>query len=220
MAWAVPIHGSRFLVRRGSVFVVGPLIMKLAKGLKITDLRVGEGREVALQDIVHFHCTCRLSKGDVAFTTRKDAPYQVRVGARDAFVALDQGLIGMRVGGLRQIKVPPHLAYYERRAYPKLPPAAVLVYEIELIRVPEHWDNTLHIRESPNYSEETKALERRWRSLEPSADPLSEFQQVQAALFSHAQRDYRGQIQTEPGAPAPGGTAPPAIWEPLRGRHR
>jgi len=134
--------------------------MKLAKGLKITDLRMGEGHEVALQDIVQFHCTCRLSKGDVAFTTRKEAPYQVRVGARDAFVALDQGLIGMRVGGLRQIKVPPHLTYYERKAYPNLPEAAVLIYEIELIRVTEHWDNTLHIRESSIYSEEAKALER------------------------------------------------------------
>ena len=134
--------------------------MKLAKGLKITDLRMGEWHEVALQDIVQFHCTCRLSKRDVAFTIRKEAPYQVRVGARDAFVALDQGLIGMRVGGLRQIKVPPHLTYCERKDYPNLPEAAVLIYEIELIRVTEHRDNTLHIHESSIYSEEAKALER------------------------------------------------------------
>ncbi|MCX6916056.1 MAG: FKBP-type peptidyl-prolyl cis-trans isomerase [Verrucomicrobia bacterium] len=184
--------------------------MKLAKGLKITDLRVGEGREVALQDIVHVHCTCRLSKGEVAFTTREEAPYQVRVAARNTFVALDQGLIGMRVGGLRQIKVPPHLTYYERKAYPNLPEAAVLIYEIELIRVPEHWDNTLHIRESPLYSGETKALERQWRSLEPSTDPLSEFQRVQEALFSHAQRDYDRHTRTKPNAPPNDGPARPS----------
>ena len=195
--------------------------MKLAKGLKITDLRVGEGREVALQDIVHVHCTCRLSKGEVAFTTREEAPYQFRVAAPNTFVALDQGLIGMRVGGLRQIKVPPHLTYYERKAYPNLPEAAVLIYEIELIRVPEHWDNTLHIRESPLYSGETKALERQWRSLEPSTDPLSEFQRVQEALFSHAQRDYDRHIRTKQTLhrmTAPQGHL--AIREPQRGRHR
>ncbi len=178
--------------------------MQLAKGIEIKELRLGDGREILPKDIVHFHCLCRLSKGDIAFTTRGDAPWQIRVGTRDSFVALDQGLIGMREGGLRQIKVPPHLTYLERRLYPNLPDGAILIYEIELIRVPSAWDNTLHIRESPIYSNETKALEVRWSSLAPDTDIQSEFQQVQAALFSHAQRELndhrRAQTASSDGA--------------------
>jgi FKBP-type peptidyl-prolyl cis-trans isomerase len=116
--------------------------MKPARSLKIKDIRTGDGIEVRQNDIVHFHCSCRLSKGEIVFTTQGKAPFQVRVGGRNAYVALDQGLLGMRVGGLRQIKVPPNLTYYERATFPEVPPTAILIYEIELLRIVDEWHNT------------------------------------------------------------------------------
>jgi peptidylprolyl isomerase len=163
--------------------------MKPAKGLKIKDIQTGEGHEVALGNVVHFHCTCQLSKGEIVFSTKNDAPFQIRVGQRDAYVALAQGLLGMRVGGRREIKVPPNLTYYERETFLQIPEGAVLFYEIQVIRIAPAWDNTLFIRESPIYSEETKSLERKFRSLEPSAEPDSEFQKVQMALFTRAEEE-------------------------------
>lgn len=163
--------------------------MKPAKGLKIKEILVGEGQEVAPGDVAHFHCTCRLSKGDIVFSTKDDAPFQIRVGQRDAYVALAQGLLGMRVGGRREIKVPPNLTYYERETFLQVPEGAVLFYEIELIRIAPAWDNTLFIRDSPIYSEETKSLERKYRSLEPSTEPNSEYQKIQMALFTRAEQE-------------------------------
>ena len=129
-----------------SQLVLLTFAMKPAKGLKITDIRLGQGPEVKGGDIVHFHCTCRLRKRDIVFTTKDSAPWQIRAATRDSFVALDQGLVGMQVGGVRQIKVPPHLTYYEKAQFPNLPETAVLVYEVELIRVAEAWDNALQLR--------------------------------------------------------------------------
>jgi FKBP-type peptidyl-prolyl cis-trans isomerase FkpA len=46
----------------------------------------------------------------------------------------DQGLVGMRVGGLRRLVIPPSLAYGRVRSGP-IPPNATLLFEIELLEV-------------------------------------------------------------------------------------
>ena len=66
--------------------------------------------------------------------------------ARNALLALlqapdsvvdgfDRAVVGMRVGGVRQAIVPPNLAYGDEGAKPKIPPRAVLVFEIRLLDV-------------------------------------------------------------------------------------
>lgn len=165
--------------------------MKIAKGLKLTDLTVGIGKEVTPKSIIHYHCRCTLKNGDLIFDSRENYMYQSRAGNREAYVALDQGLIGMKVGGKRKIKVPPNLTYYERKVYPQLSDKTVIYYEVELHDVVDQWDNTLHIRTSPIISSETKALEKRVRELEPSTDYKSEFQRVQQKLFKAAEKETK-----------------------------
>lgn len=170
--------------------------MKTAKSLKIIDDDEGTGSEAKLGDIVHVGCACRFKNGNVLFSSDSDGLYQINLGARNAFVGLEQGSLGMRKGGRRRVKVPPNLTYYERKVYPDLSENAVLYYDIELIEIIDTWDNTLHIRSSPIYSEATKELEKRFQTLTPSTDIESEFQKVQSELFSQAEQEYRKYINT------------------------
>lgn len=57
------------------------------------------------------------------------------LGARVAIAGLEYGVEGMRVGGRRRIKVPPHLGYREQGIAGKIPPNAILFFDVELLEV-------------------------------------------------------------------------------------
>ena len=71
---------------------------------------------------------------------------------RESYVGLEQGVIGINAGGLQRVKVPPQLTYYKPARLPILPIIILLFYQIELLRIPEQWDNILNIQCSPYYS--------------------------------------------------------------------
>ncbi len=117
--------------------------MKHPKSLKITDSRLGTGRPVVPGDVAVCRCSCTLSQGDVVFESEAT---DVRVGARDYCVGVEYGLLGMRVGGFRQVVVPPNLTYIERKIFPDLSDRAMLIYEIELAALGEKWDADMEKR--------------------------------------------------------------------------
>jgi FKBP-type peptidyl-prolyl cis-trans isomerase len=80
------------------------------------------------------------------FASPTREPYVIRVGARDYCVGIEYGLLGMQIGGIRTITVPPNLAYVERKIYTDIPEDAMLVYEIELIELREKWDADMEKR--------------------------------------------------------------------------
>ena len=117
--------------------------MNLAKGIKIEDLAVGDGDVAEKGRIALIEFACFLRRGDLAFSSETDGILtQIEFGKRRTYVALERGVVGMRVGGRRQITVSPHLTYYERARHPELPEEAVLRYEVTLLRVTNKWDNT------------------------------------------------------------------------------
>ena len=108
-------------------------------GLQYEDLRVGEG------DL----CTGRGQTAIVHYTgwledgTRFDSshdrgePFSFPVDCSYVIPGWDEGVQGMRVGGVRRLTVPPELAYGERGAGGVIPPNATLVFEIELLELSE-----------------------------------------------------------------------------------
>jgi len=62
-------------------------------------------------------------------------PFTFRLGAGEVIQGWDVGINGMRVGGKRELIIPPEMAYGEAGAPPVIPPDSVLDFEVQLIEV-------------------------------------------------------------------------------------
>lgn len=106
-----------------------------------TDLRVGAGDEASSGKSITVNYTGWLydsskpeQKGLQIDTSLGRSAFTFTLGAGQVIPAWDQGLPGMKVGGLRRLIVPPSLAYGGSRNGP-IPPYAALVFDIELLSV-------------------------------------------------------------------------------------
>lgn len=119
--------------------------MRIPKGIRVKDLETGSGEIATKGRIALVHYDCFLPKGDRIDTSRvRPYPVQFEIGQRNMLPALEYGVLGMAVGGVRSIRVSPQLTYYERKTHPNLPPNAALRYEIELLRLSDRWDNAIY----------------------------------------------------------------------------
>ncbi len=105
-------------------------------GLKYYDFEVGDGPEARKSQMVEIHYTGWLTDG-VKFDSSLDYgnPMQIPIGVGGVLPGMDEGIMGMRVGGVRQLIIPPELAYGEEGAEGFIPPNAALIFEIELLDV-------------------------------------------------------------------------------------
>jgi FKBP-type peptidyl-prolyl cis-trans isomerase FkpA len=105
-------------------------------GLRYEDLREGTGAEAEAGQIVTVHYTGWLPDGTQFDSSREyDQPFQTPIGVGQVIGGWDEGIPGMRVGGLRKLVIPPALAYGERGAGGVIPPNATLVFDVELLDV-------------------------------------------------------------------------------------
>ena len=105
-------------------------------GLKIIDVQIGTGREAVANTNVTVHYDGRLEDGkEFDSSRRRDQPFQFRLGAGQVIKGWDEGLVGMKEGGKRQLVIPPELGYGQQGAGGVIPPNATLVFDVELLRV-------------------------------------------------------------------------------------
>ncbi len=109
---------------------------KTASGLQYWDIKVGTGQEAKSGDHVKVHYTGWLTNGkkfDSSVGTGK--PFEFTIGAGDVIKGWDEGVTGMKVGGKRQLRIPPALAYGDR-GYPGVIPAnSTLIFDIQLVGI-------------------------------------------------------------------------------------
>jgi FKBP-type peptidyl-prolyl cis-trans isomerase len=108
---------------------------KTSTGLQYWDIKVGPGRTADRGNTVRVHYTGWLTNGKKFDSSVGGDPFQFRIGAHQVIAGWEEGVTGMRVGGKRQLRIPPDLAY-GKEGYPgAIPPNATLVFDIELLRV-------------------------------------------------------------------------------------
>ena len=103
-------------------------------GLKYYDIIVGEGYALQRGQIAEFHYTGWLVDG-VKFDSSLASgnPMQIPFGIGSVIPGLDEGISTMKIGGKRQLVIPPELAYGEEGVDGIIPPNATLIFEIELL---------------------------------------------------------------------------------------
>jgi len=105
-------------------------------GVEKQDLVVGTGPEAKKGDRVSVHYTGYLLDG-TKFDSSLDrgTPFDFVIGQRQVIEGWDEGVVGMRKGGKRKLKIPPHLAYGLTGSPPKIGPDATLLFEIEMLEI-------------------------------------------------------------------------------------
>ena len=121
--------------------VVGPPVATHAGHgnvqVKSTDTIVGTGEEATLYSTVAVHYTGWLADG-TKFDSSLDRgkPFEFVLGAGRVIRGWDQGVLGMRVGGTRELVIPPELAYGKQGAGQGLiPPDATLKFQVKLVGI-------------------------------------------------------------------------------------
>lgn len=113
----------------------GPEVV-LPSGVRYVDLKTGTGDEARDGKILDVHYTGWLEDGTKFDSTQEcEQPLTLRLGAGDVVKGLDEGLVGMRVGGKRRLTVPPELGFGKEGGGERIPPNATLIYEVELLAV-------------------------------------------------------------------------------------
>lgn len=98
------------------------------------DTKVGRGdREAKTGDAVVVQYEGKLKEGGTVFDS---APtFEFQLGAGDVIKGWDQGIVGMKVGGVRHLDVPSQLAYGKRGSKPDIPPNADLLFTVTLKKI-------------------------------------------------------------------------------------
>jgi peptidylprolyl isomerase len=101
------------------------------------DLEVGTGEEAKSGDKVSVQYIGALYDDGTQFDASYDRgqPFSFQLGGGDVIPGWDQGVAGMKVGGRRELIIPPDLAYGPQGQPPTIPANATLVFVIDLVSV-------------------------------------------------------------------------------------
>lgn len=111
------------------------LMTRTASGLYLRDLTVGTGATATAGRTASVHYTGSFVTG-VKFDSSRDRgrPFSFLINTGAVIRGWDEGVQGMRVGGRRQLVIPPSLGYGATGSGP-IPGGTILVFDIELLGI-------------------------------------------------------------------------------------
>jgi len=111
---------------------LGPML----PGVEREDVVVGSGPPAKKGDRVSVHYSGFLLDG-TKFDSSVDrgVPFEFVIGQHQVIEGWENGVTGMKKGGKRKLRIPPHLAYGLTGSPPKIGPDATLLFDIELLEI-------------------------------------------------------------------------------------
>ena len=111
-------------------------VVTTSSGLKYTELKVGSGATPKTGQTVSVHYTGTLENGTKFDSSRdRGVPFEFPIGTGQVIKGWDEGISTMKVGGRRQLIIPPELGYGAGGAGGVIPPNATLIFDVELLDV-------------------------------------------------------------------------------------
>ena len=105
--------------------------------LVVTDVTVGDGDEATAGSTVsvHYVGVAHSTGEEFDASYNRGTPLQFRLGVGQVIQGWDNGVQGMKVGGRRQLVIPPHLGYGDRGAGGAIKPGETLIFVVDLLGV-------------------------------------------------------------------------------------
>ncbi len=111
-------------------------VVTTPSGLKYVEIEEGTGATPQKGRTVVVHYTGTLENGTKFDSSRdRNRPFEFKLGVGQVIKGWDEGISTMRVGGRRQLIIPPDLGYGVRGAGGVIPPNATLIFDVELLRI-------------------------------------------------------------------------------------
>jgi hypothetical protein len=108
-------------------------------GLQVADVVVGKGKEACTGAEVAMKYVGVLADGgkpfDASWDRGPNEVFELTLGNGDVIAGWDEGIVGMRAGGRRQLTIPSDLAYGPQGRPPEIPGGATLVFVVDLVTV-------------------------------------------------------------------------------------
>ena len=100
------------------------------------DIKVGDGAEAVSGKKVTVHYVGTLTSGKKFDSSRdRGKGFAFELGRGQVIKGWDQGVAGMKIGGVRKLTIPPEMAYGDKGFSDLIPPGSTLVFEVELLGV-------------------------------------------------------------------------------------
>lgn len=103
--------------------------------LKIKDIKVGTGPEAKAGDVITVDYTGWLLDGTKFDSSVGKQPFTFALGQGMVIQGWDEGVAGMKVGGVRQLIIPAEMGYGAQGSPPVIPPNAPLKFEVKLLGI-------------------------------------------------------------------------------------
>jgi peptidylprolyl isomerase len=105
--------------------------------LQIRDIVVGDGAEAKAGATVEVHYVGVTFASGEEFDAswNRGQSFRFPLGAGRVIKGWDQGVQGMKVGGRRELVIPPHLAYGNQSPSPLIPAGSTLIFVVDLLGV-------------------------------------------------------------------------------------